>query len=230
MQTVQNIEQLKERKRILESQRKETIKLTYDLLKKISDGGKQPEMPTVLRVGQEIPYISEITKFIFTNSNIRKLQEWTGKRFTNVLFDSKNGIWSQGYSQFHNTILGDRHLIIAIVDINGNMFVGYVSGNITQQNHCGDQSTFLFKLPSEKNKYMCRYLLRDGIDGNVFYIYNDEADVLFTLGDITVGKKGCNNSNRFIAEKFDYMNQNFLPNGDIEFQVDRIVVAEMVDP
>ena len=228
MQTTQNIEQLKERKRCLEEKRRETIQMTYDLLKKISDGGKAPEMPTVLKVEKQVTYISEITKFIFTNSNVRKLQEWTGKRFTTVLFDSKDGFWSKGYSHFHQIIHGDKHIVIAILDNKGNMFGGYVSGTFVQQQFCGDQNTFLFKLPSEKNSLMVKYDLKEGVDGNVFYIDDENSTNLFQLGDLTIMKKG-NGESRFFQEKFEYMGQNLIDSGDIVFTVERIVVAEMVD-
>ena len=98
------------------------------------------------------------------------------------------------------------------------------------QNFCGDDTSFMFKFPSPKNRSIEKYERFPNVPGNILYIDDPTSSNLFTLGDISVVKKGTFGASSFQESKFDYRGESLIGNGNIQFTVSRIVVAEMVDP
>ena len=78
------------------------------------------------------------------------LQNWTRKQLGNIIFDSSIHRWSIGNSEFNIRIMGNRHLVIVIRDIRGNLFGCYIDSMIMGKTHVWreDSEKFLFSLRS----------------------------------------------------------------------------------
>ena len=116
-------------------------------------------------------------------NEIKKIEEWTEKKCSDVLFDSEKHNWSQNTSIFDDKIVGKSHFAIVIEDEEKNKFGYYTPKKIEQVGkYYNDQNAFLFSLKSngrlngmmkfESLKMNDGFIVRSKSDSTLFGIYS----------------------------------------------------------
>ena len=135
---------------------------------------------------------------------IKQLEEWTGLKYDEKLFDSAIDNWSQGKSIFNEKIIGKKQLVFLIEDERGDIFGYYLNSTIdknynSQQMFSTDKFSFEFNLKSfGRLNGMMKFTIKDKSYG--YKLFDKTKDKLIQLGDIILYK-----SNR---KQFSYCEQN----------------------
>ncbi|EMD43647.1 Hypothetical protein EHI5A_116970 [Entamoeba histolytica KU27] len=138
----------------------------------------------------------ENMKGMIKMEEMKELEEWTEKRFGNILFDSDKDDWNKNTSVFDRRIMNKEHIIIIIEDENGNKFGGYINSKIDKVIcFINDPKSFLFSLESNGRidgvfQGMKKFDIKE--PQYTFYLCNQSHDYLFGFGngeDIGVGKE-----------------------------------------
>ena len=147
------------------------------------------------------------TKYNLTQFEMKQIEEWTGLKCEDVLFDSNKDYWSQETSVFNERIFGRHQLLFLIEDEDGEKFGYYLNSQLGEK--CGklmpvDNKTFHFNIKSNGrlDKPM-KFEIKERKDG--CGLCDDTNVALIVIGNIVLGK----DNNRRMSycdenEKFNY--------------------------
>jgi hypothetical protein len=172
-----------------------------------------------------------------------QLEQWTGKKCNEVIFDSDKDNWSQNTSVFDDRVKGKSNLMFVIEDTNNNKFGSYITASIkTTANNEQDSNAFLFSLKSNgRVNGMYKFEIKSNGAPRACYLYNKSDGCMFGFGDAgcfnmwiykenSKGNSGC----KPIDSYYDFhgTSEAFLPNckqgsSDIKFTPKRFVVIQM---
>ena len=156
--------------------------------------------------------IIQIYPYYLTYKHLKQLEEWTGLKCKEILFDSNIDNWERYTSTFDSKILNKNKLIFIIEDTKGNKFGGYIDATIDKIRYYGradtiitDSKSFVFSLESngrldDMKKFNIKY------PEDAFFLYNKSHDRLFGIGycDIVIFKKGSEYKPYCIQSSFNY--------------------------
>ena len=165
------------------------------------------------------------------------IQQWTERKFGEVLFDTKKDNWKEVTSVFHTKIIGKGDLLFVIEDTFGNKF-GYYSTTKIQPNKFmewvkADPNTFLFSLNSNGriDKPM-KFEIINQRNGYQLFPPNDYKLIWFggkAINVLKAGHKGLSTCTQNDSS-FDYHGyQNALcgKEGSFGWTPKRIIVVQM---
>ena len=169
----------------------------------------------------------------YVTENICKLEEWSGKKFSSIIYDSERD--GTDCSIFREKIMNQSKLYFIVIDSNDNVFGHYHPGVIDKIGNCSDNDIFLFTLNSNgrsgvqkfnnKGKKTSTYIWNDdkyyscgsSYDSNSYYcIDQTDTDCSFIIGEYIV--------NSFEGIKTNTLTGNCYPDG---FETVRIIVIQM---
>ena len=172
---------------------------------------------------------NEVIKDILFNkyivNNIPKLEEWSGKKYSSVLYDSD--IDGKDSSIFRNKILNHNQLCFIAIDSNDNVFGHYHPGVIDKIGVNFDKNIFIFTLNSngrsgikkfnrkDVNPYTCIYNNNDYYSCYCYYICQIDTNESF-IGNV-------------IADYFEGIEETTLTGNcrPDKFTTKRVIIIEM---
>ncbi|ELP86997.1 hypothetical protein EIN_318460 [Entamoeba invadens IP1] len=163
---------------------------------------------------------------------IAKIEEWTHKTVSGILFNSEVDNWSRGNCVFASRVSNKSHVVVLIKDDRGDMFGVYVYGTIDKTDvRIEDQNAFVFCLESNgRLQNMERFDSKP--DQKIFCLYSDEnPSWIFGVGnsylfDIGVCKYGLQ-ANHCVQSSFDYRGFKYALCGDKRFVPMKILALQM---
>ena len=125
-----------------------------------------------------------IQKYNLYHDQVKQLEEWTGLKCGDILFDSTKDNWSYCSSVFNERIIGKKQLIFLVEDTNGYLFGYYLHTEIQAKyrvDQSTDEHTFLFLLDSQGViPSMMKFEIKDTHWGCM--LYENDEDYLIGLG------------------------------------------------
>ena len=175
---------------------------------------------------------------------IQQLEEWSGLKFGETIFDSDVDQWSIDKSEFDDKIKGKKQLVFLIEDKHGEKFGYYLNTEVNNQYNewiQTDDKSFEFNIQSNgRLDQMMKFPIKDTQSG--YKLYDKENALLIQLGDIWLCKQNNNKLSSCCEQnedKFDYQgiesvlcgklvkrNENNKLSGD-EFYIVRLKVFQM---
>ena len=130
------------------------------------------------------------------DQQMTQIEEWTGLRWTEILFDSEKDNWLVNESKFDEKIKGKKQLVFWIENSNAEIFGYYLSTEIGNEDNSQikssiDTKSFLFNLESNgRLKGMMKFEITNISNTNGCVILFDKKDFrLIQLGDIVLFKE-----------------------------------------
>ncbi|GAB1226993.1 hypothetical protein ENUP19_0316G0013 [Entamoeba nuttalli] len=138
---------------------------------------------------------------------IQQLEEWTIRKFGNIIFDSDIDDWKVDTSVFNQRIMNKEHIIIIIEDEEGNKFGGYINSKIDKVNEwINDSNAFVFSLESNgRLEGMMKFDIMK--QQYAFYLFNQSSVGLFEFGnggDILAYKENNKTTSSSKQYSFEY--------------------------
>ena len=193
-----------------ERQRKyKQIEQEYDAkMKKVSDEYEEriKDIDNEIMEADEKTKMNKLKEFVFYHER-SKLEEWCGKKCSEIIFDSDKDDWNQNTSVFDSKIINKSNLMFVIEDTINNKFGGYINSTIDKvDSWITDSNAFVFSLKSNgRINGMMKFNIKSGSSSHAFYMYPKSSSDMFGIGcwGIDIYKKG--NSNTFCKQdSFDY--------------------------
>ena len=163
----------------------------------------------------------------------RKLEELSGMKIKEILFDSDIHKWSENENEneFVEKINGKKDIIILIEYEQQNLFGGYIGNKIIIGEDVNDPTCYLFSL-RKNGKYTMKQYFRNEKDYS-YYIPSHLTGYLMTFGsskssfeDITLLKKEYS-SGYCAVWCYDYQGESFALAEKQHFNIKRIVVHQL---
>ena len=122
---------------------------------------------------EENEVIKPINAYKYVVNNIPKLEEWSGKKYSSVLYDSD--IDGKDCSIFRNKIMNHNQLCFIAIDSNDNVFGHYHPGVIDKiYPNCNyDNNIFIFTLNSNGRSGVKKFNRKNGYTCTGIYNNND---------------------------------------------------------
>ena len=184
--------------------------------------------------------IKQKIDYNLTTEKINQLEQWTGLKCNEILFDSKIDNWSKETSNFNDLIIGKRQLVFLIEDTTGEKFGYYLNTEIIEKYDYvrvgTDNSSFQFNLESNgRLPGSMRFEIRDIRCG--YCLCAKSSDKLINLGDISLCKENKKNKS-YCAQSLSFFNYHGIENAlcgkissykrdDQHFTPKRIIVIQM---
>ena len=176
---------------------------------------------------EENEVIKPINAYKYVVNNIPKLEEWSGKKYSSVLYDSD--IDGKDSSIFRNKILNHNQLYFIAIDSNDNVFGHYHPGVIDKIGYnIHDNNIFIFTLNSNGRSGVKKFNRKAG---NTFtYICNDNNYCVCGCGywiyQINTNDSCIDNDivNCFEGIKKTTLTGNCYPD---KFTTKRVIIIEM---
>ena len=180
-------------------------------------------------------FIKESSKTFFSFLNtkeIKQFEEWTKKKYKEILFDSNEDNWSVNTSVFDEKIMNKNNLLFLIEDINKNKFGGFLSSTINSfDSYVTDDNAFLFSLQSNKKpNEMKKFEIKEKEYAFQLNKKIDKYD-LFSFGngfDICIHKKSYINGGYCFQQSFEYEGISNALINDTEFIIKHFIVIQMI--
>ena len=185
--------------------------------------------------------------FIDETTNLSKketvqLNQWTGKKCSNVIFDSNKDDWSSN-NTFKQRCFNKSQLVFLVEDNDGNKFGGYLSAYIDKKQtgswswgaNIRDPNAFVFSLRSNgritQGNGMMKFEIKNTNYG--YYGYDNSSGCLICLGgswDIGLYKENMKSSSWTNQNDsyFDYHGIENVLTGKYHFTPKRIIVIQMI--
>ena len=187
------------------------------------------EYPQVKQNNEE--YLNEKIK----EKDQKQLEEWTGLKCSDILFDSVIDNWSEYTSVLNDRIIGKKQLVFLIEDDDGEKF-GYYLNTEVIENYDEDEwtetdnRTFHFNLESKDNRLSkpMKFEITDPQKGGC-YLSEKSHECLIVLGDITLHKENKKNESCCDQDEdnFDYHGIEKALCGKEYFIPQKILVIQM---
>ena len=176
---------------------------------------------------EENEVIKPINAYKYVVNNIPKLEEWSGKKYSSVLYDSD--IDGKDSSIFRNKILNHNQLCFIAIDSNDNVFGHYHPGVIDKINGwIYDNNIFIFTLNSNGRSGVKKF---NGKHGNTYtWIYNGNdyygCSWGYDIYQIDTNRSGISD---YIVDYFEGIETTTLTGNCIPdyFTTKRVIVIEM---
>ena len=172
---------------------------------------------------------------ILKENEIKQLQQWTGKKCREIMFDSNHDNWAMNTSVFNDKIVNTKELTFIIKDTKNNIF-GYYLSTENGLDKCDSWietncDTFLFSLRSNgRIKEMMKFEIKNINNGCLLKPNADNVLISLGSGSIYLYKKNCKEQSCCYQHKqshFDYHGINNALCGSHKFKPKRIIVIEM---
>ena len=170
----------------------------------------------------------------------KQLEDWTQKKFGEIVFDSRKDNWKENTSTFNSQIIGKKQLLFVIEDENNEIFGYYLSCQGVEEYYKSilmvNQESFHFNIQSN-GRLDCyrRFLVCDKNWGG-YWIYPPSHKRLVSLGDIMIMKEDQKDQSRCYQDNANFFYGNiknalcgktgYSQNGT--FTPKRILVIEMM--
>ena len=185
-------------------------------------------------------YYEKSKNDIISNFHKEQLEEWTGLKCGEIIFDSEKDNWSLNESVFDHKILGKKQITFIIEDENDEIFGYYLNTEvINKENQFKmkvDDKSFQFNLKSKNNrlKQPMKFEIKDSNMGG-YKLWKQSDSDLITIGEIYLIKKEnrnkCYCSQQLLFCYFDYHGiENALcgkSGSSNPFEAKRIVAIQM---
>ena len=193
----------------------------------------------------QYPLNSKLNDMMLENKEMKQIEEWTNKKYSEVIFDSDKDDWSEN-EPFKSRVLNKSNLIFLIEDFEGQKFGGYINAKIDKALNKGngwengsaieDPNAFVFSLNSNgRLNGMMKFGIKDKTKA---FLLNDSNETwLFLIGrdkgnDICIEKQP-NKSKSYCANRnFNYENNENALIGKVYpnnyFTPKRFVVIQMI--
>ena len=165
-----------------------------------------------------------------------KIEEWSNKKFGEVIFHSDVDDWNQNTSIFDKLIFNKNQLLFIIQTEDGIKFGGYINSLIDKYRDQTDDSTiisdpnaFLFTFRENKQQ---KFDIKEEHSKTAFYLYPKEHERLFWIGTIDIGIRKKNDQCQ-CGEGLKSFENNYQQNSLIGrsgkrcFTATKIVVCQM---
>ena len=178
----------------------------------------------------------QLERFNLTLLEKNKLEEWTGRKVSEVIFNSKVHDWNRNTSVFDSYVYNRSHFILLIEDTNGNKFGCYHQAQLTQTaGYVHDSNAFVFSLSSNgRLDGMKKFPINN--PNKPMRLYGRQGNWLLSVGsdggqsgkdDINIMKQNCQHvapGNGCIQQCYNYDgNENALC-GSTSFTVKQFLV------
>ena len=197
---------------------------------------------------EQIVVVQMKQRIVVENEEERKretsqLENWTGLRYTGLLFDSRYDKWSMGDSLFDSCVFGKQNIAIIIDDMMDNRFGVYLTSKIDQYQYqefgewkgtsIADSHAFMFSLKSNgRLNGMTKFNVKLTDREFAFILYKRDSPMLFCIGgnDASIKKEEyrtkcfCKQSSYNYGGKRNVMVGN--EGSENPFTVDRIRVLQ----
>ena len=188
-------------------------------------------------IAKEFQFVPHYLKY----KEQKQIEEWSGLKCSEILFDSDIDNWSQGTSVFNERIIGKKQLIFLIEDEDGEKFGYYLNTQVVEKYwKLGDRrietdnKSFEFNLESNgRLDQPMKFEIKDLYWGGYELCEKSDKWNLIVLGDIVLFKENKkNHSCCFQSEyNFDYHGIENALCGKIyypdKFTPKRILVIQM---
>ena len=158
-------------------------------------------------------------------NNMTQLEEWSGKKYSEVLYDSD--IDGKDSSIFIKKIINHKHLYFIIIDSNDNVFGHYHPSVINKISSIFDSNIFIFTLNSNGRCGIKKFNYKGGKKAYT-YIYNDNDyyNCSYVIGKIDTNSSRISSSigDCFSGIEKTTLTGNYLPDN---FTTKRIIVIQM---
>ena len=221
---------------IMRSQQKEMENKYKQMLNQYSQNDNEKEIKKEKETKNEKSNQKNFKEIILVKEK-KQLEEWTGKKCLEILFDMKQ----DGYPKNDSTIFQDKifnrsHLVILIEDTMNNKYGYYFNGTVNvYDSFTKTEGSFMFSLKSNgRYNEMMKFEQKDGCLG--IEIYNKSNDrLMFVSGGINIKKENSKSSNGVgqFSYCFDYHGKTKMFHPDCEngkwqnFTMKRFTVIEM---
>ena len=172
-------EEIKDKQRKRNSLSETIIKMKQDLIT-ISQEGVD-ELKKEINIFQEE---IRVERYMMNKREMTALEQWTGCKCGDIIFDSDINDWHVDTCQFTKTLMNRSHIAIVIDDGNGNLFGGYVEAIIKSMWHTDnmslnannasrtvDPNAFVFSIKRDGKEHFAKY---QSIDQSQSFILHDE--------------------------------------------------------
>ena len=165
---------------------------------------------------------------------LQTIHEWNTLPEHEIIFDSRLNNWAKYYSEFYTTVKDKKNIFIMIHDMDANVFGGFISQQITQQNQwISDENSYVFIIESNNRfEHPIKYPIKSDKSQHAFIIFGNDFEYLFQFGsgyDIIACKQDhSKNFNSGVNESSFEFNKTKNPlSSSKTFVIARIVVIEM---
>ena len=188
---------------------------------------------------QKEKLIQKNTKYNLTSDKVKQLEEWSGLKCGNILFDSDVDNWKQNSSVFNERIIGKKQLTFLIEDEDKEKFGYYLNTQVVGK-YCEDIPTDVksFEFNIESNGRLKTPLKLEMLKSfwGGYQLWEKSKERLISLGDIQIYKENKKNTSYCIQNNtFNYHDIDKALcgkigslNGGEKIKVKRIIVIQMV--
>ena len=175
---------------------------------------------------EENEVIKPINAYKYVVNNMNKLEEWSGKKYSSVLYDSD--IDGKDSSIFRNKILNHNQLYFIAIDSNDNVFGHYHPGVVDGiGSNIYDNNIFIFTLNSDGRSGVKKFNRKNG--DICTYICN--SNNYYGCGYCGYGIRQIDTNESFIGnvivDYFEGIEETTLTGNSDEFTTKRVIVIEM---
>ena len=175
----------------------------------------------------------ESSEYNLLQKHVKQLEQWTGLKCGEVVFDSDLNNWNKNNCDLNSKIIGRKQLVFLIEDENGEKFGYYLNTKMIRnymKNKPADWKSFQFNIESNgRLATMEKYEIKDIYSGG-YKMNRETEEMLITLGDIVLMKKERKNKSLCYNDKkksFDFDDEKYVMTGRKHFCVERLVVIQM---
>ena len=185
----------------------------------------------------DIPQTLKETKNIININHFKQLEEWSGLKCGDILFDSNVDNWNVNTSILNDKIIGKKQLIFIVEHSDNEIFGYYFNTQIIEKYNERmetDNKSFQFNLQSKNNRLQSsmQFEINDLQNGGI-QLYERNNNILISLGNIHLHKENDNN-NSTCQQNENYFNYHEIPNAlcgqlweNKYFTTKRILVIQM---
>ena len=170
------------------------------------------------------------------NQQKKQLEEWTGLKCNEIVFDSYINNWSIRKSVFDKYIQGRKQLVFLINDNNGEIFGYYLNTEVKKEYNrqtFTQTDVFSFEFNLESNgrlKAPMKFPIKDTSYG--YFLPNSLNERLIEIGDIVLYKEHKKDSSFCVQEdkRYDYQGLENPLCGKSVYQEEGIWFGECINP
>ena len=166
------------------------------------------------------------------SKSYQKLEEWTGLKCGDILFDSDVDNWNINESLLNERIIGKKQIAFIIEDSDNELFGYYLNSTVEEKYTIlsTDKKSFHFNLESfGRLKYPTQFPIQNIKLGGL-KLFEKSHDSLITIGDISlfkVHKKNWSSISQ-LDTNFDYHRLSLALCGKQVFTPIKIIVIQMI--